>query len=73
MPLLRNSLLTVPLTRLRRGEGKAFEQLVRQSTGRLLAVAQRLLGSEHEAHEAVQEAFLSAFIGQFTGSAQLSA
>src|SRR4029077_7971330 len=47
---------------------------VRQYSSRLLAVARRLLGSEHEAHDAVQEAFLSAFkaIGQFTGTAKLS-
>ena len=62
------------LARLRRGEEGAFEQLVRQYSSRLLAVARRLLGSEHEAHDAVQEAFLSAFkaIGQFTGTAKLS-
>src|SRR5262249_21109036 len=62
------------LARLRRGEDAAFEQLVRQYSGRLLAVARRLLGNEHDAHDAVQEAFLSAFkaIGQFSGTAKLS-
>src|SRR5262245_5377417 len=62
------------LTRLRRGENEAFEQVVRQYTGRLLAVARRPLGNEHDAQDAVQEAFLSAFkaIGQFTGTAKLS-
>ena len=62
------------LARLRRGEDDAFEQLVRQYSGRLLAVARRLLGSEHDAQDALQEAFLSAFkaIGQFTGTAKLS-
>jgi len=62
------------LTRLQGGEDAAFEQLVRQYTGRLLAVARRLLGNEHDAQDAVQEAFLSAFkaIGQFTGTAKLS-
>jgi RNA polymerase sigma-70 factor (ECF subfamily) len=62
------------LARLRRGEDDAFEQLVRQYGGRLLATARRLLGSEHDAQDAVQEAFLSAFkaIGQFTGTAKLS-
>jgi RNA polymerase sigma-70 factor (ECF subfamily) len=62
------------LARLRRGEDEAFEQFVRQYTGRLLAVARRLLGNEHDAQDAVQEAFLSAFkaIGQFTGTAKLS-
>jgi DNA-directed RNA polymerase specialized sigma24 family protein len=59
---------------LRCGQDKAFERLVREHTGRLLAVARRLLGSEPDAQDAVQEAFLSAFkaIGQFTGAAKLS-
>jgi len=62
------------LARLRCGEDEAFEQLVRQHTGRLLAVARRLLGNEPDAQDAVQEAFLSAFkaLGQFTGTAKLS-
>jgi RNA polymerase sigma-70 factor, ECF subfamily len=62
------------LARLRSGEDEAFEQLVRQYTGRLLAVARRLLGNEQDAHDAVQDAFLSAFkaLGQFTGTAKLS-
>jgi len=62
------------LARLRSGEDEAFEQLVRQYTGRLLAVARRLLGNEQDAHDAVQDAFLSAFkaLGQFTGAAKLS-
>ena len=62
------------LARLRGGEDEAFEQLVRQYSGRLLAVARRFLGNEPDAHDAVQDAFLSAFkaIGQFTGTAKLS-
>lgn len=62
------------LARLRGGEDEAFEQLVQQNSGRLLAVARRLLGNEHDARDAVQDAFLSAFkgIGQFTGTAKLS-
>ena len=62
------------LAGLRRGEDGAFEQLVRQYGGRMLAIAQRLLGSEHDAQDAVQEAFLSVFkaIAQFTGAAKLS-
>jgi RNA polymerase sigma factor (sigma-70 family) len=62
------------LAGLRRGEDDAFEQLVRQYSGRLLATARRLLCSEHDAQDAVQEAFLSAFkaMGQFTGAAKLS-
>jgi RNA polymerase sigma-70 factor (ECF subfamily) len=59
---------------LRRGESAAFETLVRQYSGRMLATARRLLGTEHDAWDAVQDAFLSAFkaIDQFTGSAKLS-
>jgi RNA polymerase sigma-70 factor (ECF subfamily) len=59
---------------LRGGENDAFELFVRQYSGRLLAIARRLLGNEHDAQDAVQEAFLSAFkaIGQFTGTAKLS-
>jgi RNA polymerase sigma-70 factor (ECF subfamily) len=62
------------LAGLRRGEDEAFEQLVRQYTNRLLVVARRLLGNEHDAYDAVQDAFLSAFkaIAQFTGTAKLS-
>src|SRR5262249_476076 len=62
------------LGRLRRGEDDAFEQLVRQYSGRLLAVARRLLGNEYDAQDALQEAFLSAFkaLTQFTGTAKLS-
>jgi RNA polymerase sigma-70 factor, ECF subfamily len=62
------------LERLRRGEDEAFEQLVRQYSGRLLATARRLLGNEQDAQDALQETFFSAFkaIDQFTGSAKLS-
>jgi RNA polymerase sigma-70 factor (ECF subfamily) len=59
---------------LRRGEEAAFEQLVRQYSSRLLTVARRMLGNEHDAQDALQEAFLSAFkaIDEFTGAAKLS-
>ena len=62
------------LTRLRRGDNDAFEQLVRQYGARLLATARRLLNNEQDAQDAVQEAFLSAFkaLNQFTGMAKLS-
>lgn len=60
--------------RLRRGDDAAFEELVRNYGGRMLAVARRLLGNEADANDAVQEAFLSAFksIDQFAGGAKLS-
>jgi RNA polymerase sigma-70 factor (ECF subfamily) len=62
------------LTRLRRGDNDAFEQLVRQYGARLFAAARRLLNNEQDAQDAVQEAFLSAFkaLDQFTGMAKLS-
>jgi RNA polymerase sigma-70 factor (ECF subfamily) len=61
------------LTRLRAGEGAAYEELVRLYGGRLLAVTRRLLRSEEDARDAVQDAFLSAFRGvaHFEGQAQL--
>jgi RNA polymerase sigma-70 factor (ECF subfamily) len=62
------------LAELRAGSGAAFERLVRENTAALLAVARRLLPSEEEARDAVQEAFLSAFkgIAGFGGGAKLS-
>ncbi len=62
------------LTRLRCGEPEAFEALVRGETPRLLAVARRMLRSEEDARDAVQEAFINAFKGldSFVGSCQLS-
>jgi RNA polymerase sigma-70 factor, ECF subfamily len=62
------------LARLRRGEDAAFEVLVRENTPRMLAVTRRLLGSEEEARDAVQDAFLSAFraLERFAGDARLS-
>ena len=61
------------IERLRRGDEAAYEQLVRSHGGRMLAVARRLLRSEDDARDAVQEAFLSAFraIDRFEGEAQL--
>jgi RNA polymerase sigma-70 factor (ECF subfamily) len=47
--------------RLRAGDGRAFEGLVRQHAGRMLAVARRLLRSEEDSADAVQDAFLAAF------------
>jgi RNA polymerase sigma-70 factor (ECF subfamily) len=59
---------------LRRGDAAAFETLVRQYSGRLLATARRMLRSEEDAHDVVQESFASAFksMGTFAGDAQLS-
>lgn len=62
------------LARLRAGDDQAFEQMVRTNTGRLLAVARRLLPSEEDARDVVQEAFLSAFrnLARFEGGSKLS-
>lgn len=62
------------LARLRAGEDEAFEELVRLYGGRMLAVARRLLPSEEEARDAVQDAFLNAYrgVGRFQGGARLS-
>lgn len=59
---------------LRNGDDAAFEQIVRQFGGRLLATARRYLRSEDDARDALQEAFLCAFrsIGNFKRHAQLS-
>lgn len=60
--------------RLQRGEDAAFEELVRAHGGRLLRVARRLLNSEEDARDAVQDAFVSAFksIGTFESASTLS-
>jgi RNA polymerase sigma-70 factor (ECF subfamily) len=62
------------LARLRAGNDAAFETLVRDHTPRLLAVARRILSSEDDAQDAVQEAFVSAFkaLDGFHGEARLS-
>ena len=62
------------LAQLRAGDERAFETLVRTYGGRMLAVAQRLLSSESDAADAVQDAFLSAFrsIDTFAGGSRIS-
>ncbi|HXK25472.1 MAG TPA: sigma-70 family RNA polymerase sigma factor [Myxococcota bacterium] len=62
------------LRRLRAGDAAAFETLVRDNGPRLLSVARRMLRSEDDARDAVQEAFLQAFRGidRFEGGARLS-
>ncbi len=60
--------------RLKAGDEKAYETLVREYSGRMLAVARRFLRSEDDARDAVQEAFVSAFraIDRFEGGARIS-
>jgi RNA polymerase sigma-70 factor (ECF subfamily) len=62
------------IARLRAGDDAAFAELVRANAGRLLAVARRMLRSEEDARDALQEAFVQAFrgIGRFEGGARLS-
>jgi RNA polymerase sigma-70 factor (ECF subfamily) len=60
--------------RLRAGDEGAYEMLVREHSGRMLAVARRILGNDDDAGDAVQEAFLSAFksLDRFEGGSKLS-
>jgi RNA polymerase sigma-70 factor, ECF subfamily len=62
------------LARLRAGDEAAFEDLVRANSGRMLAATRRLLNSEEDARDAVQEAFFAAFraLPRFEGEARLS-
>jgi len=59
---------------LRRGDPAAFESLVRSEAGRLLAITRRILPTEEDARDAVQEAFISAFKSreQFSGESKVS-
>jgi len=62
------------LTALRAGDDLAFERLVRDHSGRMLAVAQRFMRNSEDARDVVQEAFIAAFrsLNSFEGSARLS-
>ena len=62
------------VAQLRAGDEAAFEQVVRSYGGRLLSVARRIVGSEEDARDVVQEAFLNAFrsFNRFEGNAKLS-
>ena len=62
------------LAGLRAGSDTAFETLVRTTSPRLLAVARRIVGSDEDARDVLQEAYASAFksIGRFEGNAKLS-
>ena len=64
---------TALLHRLQAGDAAAFEQLVRENGGRMLATARRFFQNEHDAADAVQDAFISAFkaIKTFKGESQL--
>ncbi|MEP7116478.1 MAG: sigma-70 family RNA polymerase sigma factor [Acidobacteriota bacterium] len=62
------------LAGLRSGSDTAYEELVRSTSARLLAVARRIVGTEEDARDVVQEAFISAFraLDRFEGNAKLS-
>lgn len=62
------------LAGLRASSDTAFETLVRTTSSRLLAVARRIVGSDEDARDVLQEAYASAFrsIGRFEGNAKLS-
>lgn len=57
------------LGRLRAGDVSAYEQLVTEAGPRLLSVARRMLPTEEDAQDAVQEAFFAAFrnLAKFDG------
>jgi RNA polymerase sigma-70 factor (ECF subfamily) len=65
---------TALVARLRVGDEDAFEEVVRTYSGRLLAVTRRILGSDEDARDAVQDALLSAFrsLDRFEGGSLLS-
>jgi RNA polymerase sigma-70 factor (ECF subfamily) len=62
------------LRALRGGDELAFERLVREYGGRLLAIARRFLCNEEDARDAVQDAFVSAFksLPRFEEASRLS-
>jgi len=59
---------------LQAGDDRAFEVVVRQFGGRLLAVARRIVQDEQDARDVLQSAYLSAFrgIASFDGACRLS-
>jgi RNA polymerase sigma-70 factor (ECF subfamily) len=61
------------VVRLRAGDRDAIEAFVSEYSGRMLAVARRMLRSEEDAADAVQDAFLSAFasLHRFRANSQL--
>ena len=62
------------LSRLRAGDRRAFEELVRTQQHRVYGLALRMLGNAAEAQDVAQEAFLRAHRGlaEFRGDARLS-
>jgi RNA polymerase sigma-70 factor (ECF subfamily) len=63
----------VLLARLGAGDRQAFEALVREYRGRMLAIAQRFLACAEDGEDAVQEALLAAYrsLESFKGNSEL--
>jgi RNA polymerase sigma-70 factor, ECF subfamily len=61
------------LERVRAGDERAFEAVVRQHAPRMLTVARRFLPCDQDGEDAVQDALVSAYrsIGDFDGKSQL--
>lgn len=62
------------LARLRAGDEAAFERLVRATSPRLLSTLRRMLRSDDDARDALQETFLAAWraLPRFEGQSKLS-
>lgn len=62
------------IQRLRAGDDRAFEQVVRTHSGRLLSVARRFMRNDEDANDVLQEAFISMHraIHSFESGARLS-
>lgn len=62
------------LARLRERDEAAFDELVDLAAGRLLAVARKMMPTDADAEDAVQDAFLSAFksLDRFDGRSKLT-
>jgi RNA polymerase sigma-70 factor (ECF subfamily) len=62
------------LARLRAGDDRAYDELVRAASPRLLATLRRMLRSEDDARDALQETFLAAFraLPRFAGESKLT-
>jgi len=62
------------ITRVTSGEADLFEVIMRRYNQRLFRVVRSIVGEDHEAEDAVQEVYLSAYshLGQFAGQAQFS-